>query len=83
MIHLAKNQYCESETATTEGVRPYNVNKIIFSCLDGENNDEGKWFRGVRKNILRFVFQVQHKKGDTLDFFVSPVYKNPVEDACM
>ena len=51
MIHLAKNQYCESETATTEGVRPYNVNKIIFSCLDGENNDEGKWFRGTSHGL--------------------------------
>ena len=80
MMHLAKEKCYQDGAKTTDGVDPQI--KLFFSCLDGGKNEQGKWFQGVRKNILRFLFQKQHKTGGTLDSSVTPVYQTHIQDAC-
>ena len=63
MMHVTKAKCYEDGAKTADGIDPQV--KSFFSCLDGGINERGKWFWGVWKNILRFLFQTQHKTGGT------------------
>ena len=79
MMNAAKNHCIRNESKTSTGVRPQT--KLFFSCLDKGVNEECKWFQGVKKNIVRFLFQQTYKKGETIDHSVQPVYGKQVIDA--
>ena len=69
MMHMAKKKCYGPEIlldAKTE---------LFFTCLDVKSNSKSaRWFRGVKKNITRYLFTQAKKTGDAVDHSVAPVY---------
>ena len=79
MMHLARDQCFRLETKNNKKVRA--ETRLFFSCLIPKGtNEEAKWMYGVKKNIVRFLFEVFKKTGETIDHSVQPSYKQHVFD---
>ena len=79
MMHLARDQCVRLETENNKKVRA--ETRLFFSCLIPKGtNEEARWMYGVKKNIVRFLFEVFKKTGETIDNSVQPVYMQHVFD---
>ena len=79
MMNLAKHRCFEHEAANG-GVKP--ATRLFFTCLDKDaGSEQSQWFNGVKKNIVRFLFQTDCQEGAIIDHTVSCVYELHVKAA--
>eukprot|EP00873_Tetraselmis_striata_P036644 jgi/Tetstr1/456908/TSEL_043578.t1 len=56
-----------------------NGSKLFFTCLDiNSTTSEAKWWKGLRANIKRLLFQRARDAGDQLDNSETPIYSSDV-----